>query len=374
MAEETVNRTERYFFYIVMAISAIVAFILVRGLLQVVILSVMAAIVFRPLYLRYLKWLGERQGLSITLTIITMFIVVIVPATIVATMTIRQGAQFAADITGWLDTHGSAEPLTVERIDQFLEGVPFTEELQITGAAIAGFTLKVVTSVVGWLAGQLASFASSIPGLIMNIMLFIGIVSALLPGWPALMQIVRTLSPLRDEWDQIYIGTLERLIGSMIKAAVISITLQGILMTIFLAIAGVPYLAFWFVLSTAVAITPIGCSLVAFPIGIVLILLGDVGPGLIVILGYIIVVANVSAVVNPMIVRGKTQLNQALIMIALFGGLIVFGLPGVFYGPILLAFIMTTLQVYLLYFRGKVPQPEPIAEPAASPVEPAQSV
>ena len=82
-----------------------------------------------------------------------------------------------------------------------------------------------------------------------------------------------------------------------------------------------------------------------------MLLTGNTSQGLIIILGYVLVTANVSPVLVPMITGKQTQVNPALTALSLFGGVAVFGFIGVLYGPMIMVLIMTTLGIYLQYVK-----------------------
>jgi predicted PurR-regulated permease PerM len=115
---------------------------------------------------------------------------------------------------------------------------------------------------------------------------------------------------------------------AVVIAVLISMVAQGATMTFFLGIAGMRYLFFWFMLCTVLAILPPGNGLIAFPLGIFLILTGHTWQGLVVILGYVLLTANVAPVVQATIVPKEATADPAPTLLAIFGGFILLGVPG----------------------------------------------
>lgn len=71
-----------------------------------------------------------------------------------------------------------------------------------------------------------------------------------------------------------------------LRIFVISIV-QGLAMGVFYILAGVPYAVFWTALSIAFSVLPlVGISLIALPMGIILILTGNITSGIIVLVGF----------------------------------------------------------------------------------------
>ena len=73
---------------------------------------------------------------------------------------------------------------------------------------------------------------------------------------------------------------------------------------------------------------------------------GMLWPGLVALVLYIIV-SNLDAVIRPRIIPRSITLSPGLTMLAAFGGISVFGLMGVVYGPILMIIIVTAVKMYL---------------------------
>ena len=62
--------------------------------------------------------------------------------------------------------------------------------------------------------------------------------------------------------------------------------------------------------------------------------------------------SSVDNFVKPMLLRGDTNVHPLLIFLAVFGGLVWFGLPGVFLGPVLVALFLALYTIYCEDFLG----------------------
>jgi predicted PurR-regulated permease PerM len=121
---------------------------------------------------------------------------------------------------------------------------------------------------------------------------------------------------------------------------------QGLIMGLLYWIAGVPYLGPLTMVSMVAAMLPLGASLVALPVGIVTLLLGNYVPALIILAGYLLIVANVDNLVRPRLVSKDAYLSFAAVMVSALGGYALFGFFGVIYGPVLMILFQTTVDVY----------------------------
>jgi predicted PurR-regulated permease PerM len=77
-----------------------------------------------------------------------------------------------------------------------------------------------------------------------------------------------------------------------------------------------------------------------------------------VILFHVIVVTNIDNFLRPILVPKQARLDAALMLLAVFAGIAMFGAWGIVIGPVLMIVIVTTISVYLAVYKG-VPMDEP---------------
>jgi predicted PurR-regulated permease PerM len=89
-----------------------------------------------------------------------------------------------------------------------------------------------------------------------------------------------------------------------------------------------------------------------------MILFGNVFGGVFVIVFHLIVVTNIDNFLRPILVPRAARLDSALMLLAVFSGIAMFGAWGIVIGPVLMIVIVTTISVYLAVYKG-VPMDEP---------------
>jgi len=98
---------------------------------------------------------------------------------------------------------------------------------------------------------------------------------------------------------------------------------------------------------------PLGASMVAIPIAIFALVLGNSVGALIILGGYILVVTNIDNILRPRLVSKEAYLSAALVLVAALGGYELFGFFGVIYGPVLMVLLTTAIQVYGDYYAER---------------------
>jgi predicted PurR-regulated permease PerM len=82
------------------------------------------------------------------------------------------------------------------------------------------------------------------------------------------------------------------------------------------------------------------------PIAVVLLLTGNTGRGIALLVVGFLLVSGVDNVLRPWLIAGRSQLNGLLVFISVLGGIHAFGFVGVVLGPLLVATAVGLLKGY----------------------------
>lgn len=345
------NSRNRTFFYLLLLFAGYVAYILLRPYLGVVVFSMVVVMVFRPLYRRYLHWFRRRQGPAIALTLLTFFVVILIPTAVVIQVTADQALDLYRNVITLRADQLTPLSQVINELNSLIKRLPFELDYQLTEQDIIQALRRAVTPAGSFLASHVVEVGASTVDIIAMFIIFVSLVAALLPAWPGVIQFLKELSPLDDELDQKYIDRVTAMTLSMVRGVFVMAVAQGLLMGLFLWLAGVRYVAFWTLLAVFLSVLPVGSSLIAFPVGGYLVLTGDLWQGVTVILGYVLVVSNVDSLLRSRLAPQEARLSPVLVLLSLFGGLKLFGFMGVIYGPVVMIFLMTTVEIYLEHYR-----------------------
>ncbi|KAJ9433308.1 MULTISPECIES: AI-2E family transporter YdiK [Enterobacterales] len=147
------------------------------------------------------------------------------------------------------------------------------------------------------------------------------------------------------------------LAGQAIRAValgvVVTALVQGVLGGIGLAISGIPYATLLTVLMILTCLVQLGPLVVLVPAIIWLYWSGDTTWGT-VLLVWSCVVGTLDSVLRPMLIRMGADLPMILILSGVIGGLIAFGMIGLFIGPVVLAVSYRLVSVWM----HEAPEPD----------------
>ena len=175
-------------------------------------------------------------------------------------------------------------------------------------------------------------------------------------------------------------GTLGGVTRAVVLGTLVTSLVQGTLVGIGFAIAGLPSpLVFGAVGALAALIPIVGTALVWVPAAVTLIAQGQTGWALFLVLWSIILVAGSDNVIRPLIISGSSNASTLLVFVGLLGGISVFGFAGIFMGPLVLTLVATLLQyadseLPRLSMASHPPPSAPTEPPSAAVTEPPTAV
>jgi predicted PurR-regulated permease PerM len=347
------NIQSRIFFYILFAFSAYLAYLLIGPYVGTVVFAVVTVTVFQPVHELFVRLFRGRHGPATALTIVTIFVAVLVPVGAILSVAVQQALQFSRDLSQ-LVRGAEQYPTLAEllgQINRLLAGIPFAQDFQLTPAGVFQTIESTARAMTTFLAESAISLSSASVDLIISVVIYVSLLGALFSNYPRLIQTLRKMSPLSDEMDEKYIRRVTVITKSMVRGVFVLALAQGLTMGGFFLIGEVKYASFWTIAATFMAMTPLGAGVIGVPIGIIHIILGNVWQGIVIVLGYAIVVSTIQYYLTPRLVAREARLNTALVLLSVFGGLKMFGVMGLVYGPVIMIFVVTTIEIYMDYYR-----------------------
>lgn len=176
--------------------------------------------------------------------------------------------------------------------------------------------------------------------------------------------LARIAGPQADRLVAVTGATIRGTVYGILGTAVI----QGILTAIGLWAAGVPRPVLLGAVASFLAVLPIGAPLVWIPSALWLMKIGHIGAGVFLGAYGILAVTGADHIIRPLFIARGAQLPFVLVVLGVLGGVLAFGLLGVFLGPVLLGVGYTLVNEYA---RGRAEMmglpPELAARPRIRP-------
>lgn len=311
--------------------------------LPALIWATMIAVATWPMMRAVQKRLWGKRWLATLVMTVALLLVFVIPFS----LAIGTLVAHAGEITDWvkaLDVKAletppawvASIPMAGEKLDTAWRELAAEGDLS---AHVAPFMGKFMA----WLGGQLGGFGA----VVFQFLLTVGATALLyMQGEIAaggLLRCARKIGGARGEAVIVLAGGAIR---GVALGVVITAVVQAVMGAIGLAVVGVPYVAVLTAIMLLLAVAQIGVVPVLACAVIWLFWKGDTGwaVGLLI---WTVIVGSIDNVLRPFLIKKGADLPVLLILVGVIGGLIAFGLVGIFIGPIVLAVCYTLISAWV---------------------------
>jgi predicted PurR-regulated permease PerM len=314
-------------------------FWVLRPFLPATLWATMIVVSTWPLMLRIQGWLWNRRSLAVAAMILGLLLAVVVPI-LLAVHTVRSGADL---VSYWADavahTNMSSPPDWIEGLP--LIGAKVAEKWRdIASWGSEGLEKHLspyVQQVGKWVLTQVGTLAV----LLLQLGLVVIIATILyLRGEAAAQNVLRFVQRLAGARGESAARLAAQAIRSVALGIILTALAQSILAAIGLAITGIPNAPLLGVLAFVLCVAQLGPGFILVPAVIWLYWSGHTGAGTTLLVWSLPVVA-LDNFMRPILIRRGADLPLILIFVGVIGGLIAFGIIGLFVGPVILAVAYT---------------------------------
>ncbi|MDO8667635.1 MAG: AI-2E family transporter [bacterium] len=339
------QKPQFYFLLILLAITFVLSFFILRPFLFAFTLAMVFAVLFQPLYRKILKYTFKFEAVASFITIIIIVILIFTPLMFLGVQILKEAKNLyislAAD--GAKDTIlRSLNQLAGDIHQRFPNSPEFSLDFEL-----------YLKQGLSWMLNHLGAIFSNFASMVLTAFLFLISLFYLLIDGGSLRKKIICLSPLNDADDEMIINKLGLAMSSVVKGYFVIALIQGTLTSIGFAIFGVPNYILW---GTAAAITSLiptlGTSLIFVPAIILLFIGGQPFSAAGLLIWDVLAVGLIDNLLAPKLIGRSTELHPLLVLLSLLGGISFFGVIGVLLGPIILSLLFALLDIYY-YFTKK---------------------
>lgn len=325
-------------------------FFIFQPFLTAIVAASILANLFRGSYNRFEKWTRGRKAWSALLTCLLAVVIIVTPVFLILSFAIVEANSLY---------HTLGEESALERIiNQVIEA--------IRSLPYSNVFFDVQTLNQTHILDDIRQFSQNALGLLQVVyqgithfafwvfVMFFTLFYFLIDG-KRLLKYLMMLSPLRNEHDQLLIQKFTSISRATLKGTIVVGVIQGFLGGIAFWIAGVPSAAIWGLAMMFFSIIPmIGAAIVWIPVGVIMLLLGNVWQGILILVVGIGVISVIDNTLKPKLVGKDTQMHPLMVFFATLGGISLFGLPGFVMGPIIVSLFLALGEIYNIEFRDQL--------------------
>jgi predicted PurR-regulated permease PerM len=307
--------------------------------------AVVLVVVSWPGMLWLQQRLGGRRWLAITLLTLALLLLVVIPVTLAITAAVVNAAELVEQLKGLADMRLPALP-------SWLTGLPFVgPKLLLLWQELAAAGLDGVLARLAPYAGtftrRVLTEASGFGFVLVEFALTLGFATLLWArGEDAAAWVQDIARRLGGAQGLAAVALATQVVRGVALGVGGTAVVQSLLAGIGLALAGVPFTALLTALTFVLCVVQLGTPLVMVPAVAWLYWSGATVTAS-VLLVWSVIIGTTDNVIRPLMIQRGVDLPFWLVFVGVIGGLLAFGLIGLFIGPVVLAVAQMLLTHWL---------------------------
>ncbi len=316
-----------------------------RPFLPALIWATMVVVATWPIMLQIQKRLWGKRGLAVTVMTGTFLLLFVIPFGLAVVAIVSR----ADEIVGWSKSLAS---FTMPLPPDWLERLPVVgTKLIAAWQKISAIQTEELTGRLSPYVGDLVRwFVSQVGGgavMFVQFLLTIAIAAVLYStGEKAAVGVNRFARRMAGERGEEAAALAARAIRAVALGVIVTALIQSVLAGIGLSIAGIPYAPFLTALVFMLVVAQLGPAPVMIPAVIWLYWKGSPGWGTVLLI-WAIVVGVLDNFLRPILIKRGADLSLLIVFVGVIGGLMAFGVIGIFIGPAVLGVSYTLLSVWV---------------------------
>ena len=320
-----------------------------------IVLALLIASAFFPLHFKVIDLLGGReQAASLLMTLFILLVIIIPLGGFIGTLSNEA-----------LDFYGrTRNSVSLQKIQESLEGDSLwarrirkageMANIQIKPESIQQLATSIGKNLGLLLSRQLSSMATNLLSFLIHFLLMMLTIYYIFKDGARLKNYILKILPFPERQQDLIVDKFREMGRAVIFGNGLSGIIQGILggFGFFLFGLGSPFL--WGTVIGVMAFLPIiGASIIFIPATAILLIQGKIGTGA----GFFIYSVLYSSImeyfIKPRLIGKGMRMNPLLVFIGILGGLKLFGILGIIYGPLIMTIFFTLLEIYRLEYRWR---------------------
>ncbi len=330
----------------------LLTFSVLRPFLVPLIWGGILAYVSWPLNQRFLRALRGRVSLASLLTTVIVSLALIVPMVWLMWQLRMEGGTAYAQVQSFLASNPSLPPALrdlpwigpwAQQVLDNLAADPKTINSQLV-AAMEQSSVEV-TRLIGGVGRNVSK-------------LFFAVLSMffLLRDGPRLLREVRAiLEGILGPGVHDYLDAVGSTTQAVVYALVLGAIAQGVVAGVGYALFGVDAPVLMGAVTALIALIPFGAPVVWVSLSVWMMITGDVWMGVGLMIWGLLLVSWVDNIVRPLVISNATRMPFLLVVFGVLGGVLAFGLVGLFIGPVLLAVSLALWREWLEQHQHRYP-------------------
>ena len=317
---------------------------------QLLILAFLLSGIFRPVYSWLRRWVSPWMASSLTCALVAL--IIFVPLTFCITALSSEALS--------IYQLGRDSNLLL-KIQQAIQNSKWIAEAQkmlldmginFQPADLTNLLADLSKSAGLFIYGKASAWAANIMSFVAQFAFLILIIYFLLMEMDALLRFLIRLSPLTDEQNTLLLSKFQEIAGVILIGNGISGLIQGVAGGVLFAMLDIGSPVLWGGVMGILAFLPIvGIGTVLVPASVLMLINGTPGKAAVIFVFYATVALLVEYLFKTKFVGSQVKMHILLVLLAILGGMAVFGVLGIIYGPLIVTAFLTLTEIYFREYK-----------------------
>lgn len=297
-----------------------------------------------PLHKRILRLLNGREAVAaFVMTLLTMLLVILPAVALLALI-----ATQAASMYDWVSAGVQSGRLVqlwndyASAIAQKIQSLPGLSHIDLQGMLIKG-----LGDVSSSLAGQVGLLLKNTLILALDILVLLIALFFFFRDGESYYRTATELLPFHPEHKEALSKKITDTFSAVLNGIFLIALMQGAVTGIGFLIFGIPYAVLWGFLAAIFALLPIGGAALIWVPGVVyLYLTGATIKAVLLLIWGVVLVSLPDNFLKPMLIGRKANIPAFFLFIGILGGLQVYGILGILFGPLVVTLLTVFIHIY----------------------------
>jgi predicted PurR-regulated permease PerM len=346
------KKYSKVIFGIIALAVVLLALLVAKPYVNTIILAIIVSYILQPVY----KFLTKKvKTKKISASLISTFLIILLTLVIgfllvvavinVASLVLEQVNNLRVEDTSTVDY--IQDGITWLNNQMEVLNIP----ISITLEEILSNLRNAVISLINNILGTVSSVSSFSVDVVFQLIIFYGLIYTIVPHFDKSVYSIKKLIPLDEEITTLYLDRTLDTAKAMAGGLLVVALAQGLIAGFLLYLLGTPYIFLITLLVSIFSFIPIlGTGMVTFPIAGIYLLSGHLWKGILLIIFQILIVGEVDGILRAHLIPKDVRMPIFISFISIFGGLALWGVWGLIYGPVIFILLLTTVEVVKKYY------------------------
>jgi predicted PurR-regulated permease PerM len=321
-----------------------------------------------PLHVRLTSFAHGREIVSASCLTLLVLALVVIPISMMGVLLAGEARTAEQTIREWIAS-GALQKLPDEmRLWPVIGGLleSFGSRVSLTPDSLEQGLLSAATFLSRFFLDQVGDLLKNAFLLVTDFFLMLFALFFLFKDGKQWLTSLQEVIPLEASHKQRIVDRMDQTIRAVVKGIGVTAIVQGLVAGLAYGILGVPFPVVLTAMTVMLAPLPFGgTALVWGPVVLYFLSVGPLWKALAMLGWGVGVVSMIDQFLRPWLIGQAVQIPVFFLVFSVLGGLALYGLIGLFVGPVLVSLLMTTIQIYREeYHNGEAAPPTSPAPPS----------